>query len=74
MKKNLNAIISKVQTKSDGTITGGYAQIKGGFTISLTKSNSDCTNTDGCTNSGDCTKSTNKIEICTNSGTCLWGG
>jgi len=69
MKKTIKILVGKLdqlQEKSDGTLQGGFAAIKGGF-----KAFDDSTN-DGvrCTNSSDCTHSTNIVN-CTNSGTCF---
>ncbi|WP_205510369.1 hypothetical protein [Longitalea arenae] len=63
--KILAAEMEKLQEKNDGTLQGGFASIRGGFSFS------DSTN-QSCSNTKDCTKSTNTgTPTCTNYNTCL---
>lgn len=70
MKKTIKILLDKMdklQEKKDGTLQGGFASIKGGFTYA------DSTNEGACSNSGNCTRTTNTgTPTCSNSGTCFF--
>lgn len=66
MKKKIKLPSEKsniLREKKDGTLEGGFASIKGGFSPLLSDN-------DHCTNTSDCTHSTN-TPTCTNTKTCL---
>ena len=69
MKKTIKILVDKMdklQGKTDGTLQGGFASIKGGFMNADDSTNSSI----GCSNTGNCTKSTNNFG-CSNTGVCL---
>jgi hypothetical protein len=69
MKKTIKILVdkmNKLQEKTDGTLQGGFASIKGGFAAEDDGTNASI----GCKNTGDCTKSTN-LYGCSNTGVCL---
>jgi len=73
--------MQKVGSNVDGTIQGGFANIKGGRTNLLMKANPECSNSGtcsgtnaDCTNSGTCSNSTNTsgtVVGCSNTGVCF---
>lgn len=84
MKKTLKTLLASLQEKNDGTLNGGFASIKGGFSLSAVALNSlttcnnsgtcSSTNTFNCVNSGDCRTSTNDASShggCSNTGACF---
>jgi hypothetical protein len=60
--------VEGLKEKKNGTIAGGFASIKGGFSITEFSTN---TWPNACVNSGDCTHSTNIGTGCSNTGTCF---
>ncbi|KAA2238622.1 hypothetical protein F0L74_20575 [Chitinophaga agrisoli] len=74
MKKDILSFLEKLKENKDGTISGGFGSIRGGFTLSrFGTNNNNCINTGTCSgsNSGGCTNGTcsgsnSPIEACTN--------
>lgn len=79
MKKSIQSFLIKLKENNDGTVSGGFGSVRGGFNLNLLRTNSPCensgtcsgTNVAGCTNSGQCSGSTNKEVSCHNTGTCF---
>ncbi|KAA2238626.1 hypothetical protein F0L74_20595 [Chitinophaga agrisoli] len=73
MRKNIESLMSRLTANKDGTISGGFGSIRGGFNpFASPTDNAECcgTNSNGCVNSGDCSGSTNKVIKCSNTGNC----
>ncbi|KAA2238625.1 hypothetical protein F0L74_20590 [Chitinophaga agrisoli] len=79
MKNNVNSFMKKLKENPDGTISGGFGAIRGGFSLNPFTVNEACdnsktcsgTNTGGCTNCGTCSGTTNSGTQCNNTGTCF---
>jgi hypothetical protein len=65
MKKTLKELLTKLKQETDGTLTGGFGSIKGGYSVGSVET----TNTilDNCSNSQVCGGINSS---CTNSGFC----
>jgi len=79
MKKSIEKLVSKAQENGIGQVSGGFASIKGGFSLKVAENGGHCTNDTTCngtnsgicSNTGTCTDATNsRSGGCTNSGTC----
>ncbi len=80
MKKDVLSLLDKLRENKDGTISGGFGSIRGGFTLSaFGTNNGQCnnpsfcsgSNSGGCTN-GSCSGSNSPAELCSNTGICNW--
>lgn len=75
MKRNIQSIMNRLQENVDGTISGGFGSIRGGFSNSGVINN--CTNDDSCTgNNSQCTNqlkcdNTTNYDGCSNQKTCF---